>query len=176
MIEIPVRLASRARLLAADVAAAFAPLVAAINGGLGVEHFSPGRWIANAVKAAPRSYIAVTIDVPRIAATGAKTYLARVFPEHVALEAVRWTAAQDQAAIAYNWDGTVKLYRNGVQIGTTQNIVNAAVGALGINEALASAPSADDTTFSVEVNPTNLKGGSIANLKIVIWCKAPHVR
>jgi hypothetical protein len=174
MISIPVRLASRARLLAADVAAAFAPIVAGINGGLDASHFAPGRWLANVMKATPRSYAPVQIHIMKIGATGASTYSMRVAPSVAALYAFRWKVTQDSGSPA--WDGTVKLYRNGVQIGTTRTLVGATSGTVIIDEALASAATDGDTTFAVEVNPTDLKAGIIGNLTITIECKAPHVR
>jgi hypothetical protein len=176
LVEIPVRLASRARLLGADVAAAFAPIVAAVNGTFNASHFAPSRWLGNAFKAAPNSLLPIQINIPWVVATGAKTYLVRVHPSIVAPHAIRWTACQDYALTGALWDGTIKLFRNGVQIGTTQTLVNAPEGVLPIDEALDSAATDDDTTFSVEVNPTNLKGGKISNLTVTVWCKAPHVR
>ncbi len=54
MITLPMQLSARWRLLGAEVAAVFAPLVAEINGKLGSEHFTPRAAIPNALKAQPR--------------------------------------------------------------------------------------------------------------------------
>jgi hypothetical protein len=176
MLSIPVRLASRARLLAADVAAAFAPIVALINGNLAAENYAPGAIIANAAKQSANAIVPVQIFTALTPQGATTTYRFRVMPSVAPLHAIRWTATRTHLqAGGPNFSATIKLFRDAVQKGTTQAIVDPASGAIFIDEVLDVAPTDADSEWSVEV-VVSTAGDSIPSLVFAVWFKAPHVR
>jgi hypothetical protein len=172
LLSIPVRLASRARLLAADVAAAFAPIVAAVNGGLDASNYAPGARIPNSLKSAPRSIFALEAHLTGYVAGVTYTLAIPVgvgIAEEMLLEPFQW-----DVMVSNHWiTGTAKLYVDGVQVGTTQNY--AVAGNTRVStEALALAPAAIGSVH-VEIVCT-ASSGATGNLHVIVWCKAPHVR
>ncbi len=67
MFDLPYRLASRARLVASEVAEQFAGLVAILNGGLTAANFSRRAGIRNVHKAAPMAVVPVQCRVRGVA-------------------------------------------------------------------------------------------------------------
>jgi hypothetical protein len=168
-ITVPVRLASRARLLAADVAAAFAPLVAAINGGLSGENYAPGRAIANANKAQPRS---VSVLQFVIAGGGVPVPVTTQYNQRMSARApgatVEWSVTFASAPEALP-TGVIRLLRDGVQVGTDHSVAGA-----DFREAIVSAPVAGDALWTVEIAIT--VAGYLPDLSVLVAVKAPHVR
>jgi hypothetical protein len=167
-IVIPVRLASRARLLAADVAAAFAALVNAINGGLSGENYAPGHAIANANKAQPRS---VSVLQFVIASVGVVAPLTKQYSQRMSARApgatVEWsvTFAPTDALPT----GVIRLLRDGVQVGTDHSVAGA-----DFRETIVSPPAEGDALWTVEIAVT--VSGTIPEISVLVALASPHVR
>jgi hypothetical protein len=162
LFAIPLRLAARASLVAADVAALFAPIVSAINGNIDASNYAPAARIPNALKLEPYSVFALEARYARPAVT--------LFP-------VLPIPVHSKETVIFGWDvivndGTltadVQLLADGVQIGTTQS----PAGATGVVASETFADVSNVTRLQVSIAGA-ASGGSV---HVVVWCRNPHVR
>ncbi|HEY6015720.1 MAG TPA: hypothetical protein VIU16_02950 [Gaiellaceae bacterium] len=172
-IEIPYRIASRARFYAGNLADSFAALLAAVNGGLDARNYAPGARIPNAMKTNPRAVFALQMHLSNFAAG---TYIMRV-PGPIGLGALLVEPFQWDVVLGYGktLTGTAKLYMDGVQRGTTKNYADPAGPNRISTEAIVMAPVSIAGLY-VEIVVASVTGVSPGDLSAIVWCKAPHVR
>ena len=176
-VSIPYRLTQRFRLVAAEVAAAFAPIVAAINGGLKADAFAPWMRLKNAHKVNDEGLLAIHFaDWIQVG----QTHRIRMpipgpgaCAEPVSLEVVRWSyRGRNDGGV--NITGTVSLYRNNAS-GVETLVTSRAIPATPFNDAVSSTPAGSkDTKLAVEFACTG--GDTINDVAVTVWCKAQHVR
>jgi hypothetical protein len=177
-ISLPYRLAHRYRLVAAEVAAVFAPIVTAINGLLKADAFAPWARVKNANKVAPNGLLALHFHTGLAVGPTRRMHVPLPGPgscaEPVTLNIVRWSfQAKNDPAIAIT--GTVSLYRNDSSGAETLVTSRTIPVAEWFNDAVASAPAGDvDTRLSVEVTLTG--GDTLNDVAATVWLEAAHVR
>lgn len=174
-VEIPYRLAARARLYAQNIADSFQAIVDAINGGLSAANYISGVSIANANKAASRTVAEMRFVIPPreyIGAPGTQTYKQRI---HSAAPgtSIRWSVTRGDVGVNPWAVATARLYRNGVQVGTSRRLDPGGGGA-DFTEVAEEGPGNPDSLWTVEVSGSGV--GWVPMLAVSVSVKTPHVR
>lgn len=175
LFTIPVRLASKAALLAADVAAAFASVVDAVNGGLNAANYAPGSWILNAHKTAPKTIGVLQFSIAQkmwLVPAGVLSYrqkMSTLAPGTM----IEWGVTFGDRGGLVTAAFAVRLYRDGVQVGTEILHGNASP-LVDRREVVASDPIVGDSLWIVVVE--GIGDGAIPAIGVTVSVKAPHVR